>query len=184
MATKKRQGVSGRRTARAARKRGAARASAPGSAKTAGMAKKKPVRARGAAKAAGAKRGARATAPRPAAPAASGELAALKARFQREKSALERRLTDSVRELSQLRHHEARVTQLQRQLQERDERLAQLERQVRDRDETIGRLRSQLSEVRNRGREPGPLADEEEVQPSLALGAPAARTFEDFSDDE
>src|SRR2546425_542773 len=46
--------------------------------------------------------------------AASHELATLK----REKITLEKRLTDTVREIAQLRHHEARVTHLERQLKE------------------------------------------------------------------
>jgi len=95
-----------------------------------------------------------------------GALATLKARFAREKSELEKRLTDSVREIGQLRHHETRVTQLERQLKERDE--------------TIGQLRSQLSELRNR-----PLAsvDDEEVQPSLALGSRVPRDLDEFDED-
>src|SRR5438876_918651 len=68
---------------------------------------------------------------KPAARSAGGNVTELKARFAREKSQLEKRLTDSVREIGQLRHHEARV--------------AQLERQLKERDETIGQLRSQLS---------------------------------------
>jgi hypothetical protein len=93
-------------------------------------------------------------------------LAALKSRFQKEKSALEKRLTDSVREIGQLRHHEARV--------------AQLERQLKERDETIGQLRAQVSELRNRDLEP---PDDEEVQPSLALGSRSSRDLDDLEED-
>ena len=85
------------------------------------------------------------------------------AALQREKRALEKRLTEAVREIGQLRHHEARVAQLERQLKERDDALAQ--------------LRSQLNE--RRAREYG-VPDDDDVQPSLALGS---RTPHDFDDD-
>ena len=98
--------------------------------------------------------------------ASSAALAALKSRFEKEKSALEKRLTDSVREIGQLRHHEARV--------------AQLERQLKERDETIGQLRAQVSELRNRDLEP---PDDEEIQPSLALGSRSSRDIDDLEDD-
>jgi predicted RNase H-like nuclease (RuvC/YqgF family) len=93
-------------------------------------------------------------------------IAAVKSRFEREKTALEKRLTESVREIGQLRHHEARV--------------AQLERQLKERDETIGQLRSQVSELRNRDLDPH---DDEEVQPSLALGSRSSRDIDDLEDD-
>ncbi len=88
--------------------------------------------------------------------AASRELSALK----REKSAFEKRLTETVREIGQLRHHEARA--------------AQLERQLKERDDTIVQLRKQLSDLRNR---------DEEVQPSLALGSRRADDLDDFDED-
>ncbi len=98
--------------------------------------------------------------------AASRELTALKAKFQREKSALEKRLTDTVREIGQLRHHEARA--------------AQFERQLKERDETIAQLRVQLNDLRNRE-----LAtpDDEEIQPSLALGSRPAPDLDEFDED-
>ena len=98
--------------------------------------------------------------------ASTAALAALKSRFEKEKTALEKRLTDSVREIGQLRHHEARV--------------AQLERQLKERDETIGQLRAQVSELRNRDLEP---PDDEEIQPSLALGSRSSRDLDDLEDD-
>ncbi len=118
------------------------------------------------------RRAAKKASARPAAKgAASGggaarELTALKARFQREKSALEKRLTDTVREIGQLRHHETRA--------------AQLERQLKERDETIGQLRTQLSELRNR-----PLAsrEDDDAQPSLALGS-RGHGLDDYDDDD
>jgi len=142
-----------RRSKPAARKRAVKRGKAPkrGSGRaTGGGTKKRPSRTR--------RPAAKAAVPRKAArPAATGaasrELATLKVRFQREKTTLEKRLTESVREIGQLRHHEARA--------------AQLERQLKERDETIGQLRSQLSELRNRELAP---PEDEEVQPSLALG--------------
>ena len=157
MATKKRAKPvrASRRTKPAARKSGA---------------KKSAARARsaGGARRAGAKKaGAARTASKPAAASkAGGNVAQLKARFAREKTQLEKRLTDTVREIGQLRHHEARV--------------AQLERQLKERDETIGQLRSQLSELRNR-----PLApiDDEEIQPSLALGSRVPRDLDEFDED-
>ncbi len=108
---------------------------------------------------------ARASAPKR--PASGGaEVAKLKARFEREKSGLEKRLTESVREIGQLRHHEARV--------------GQLERQLKERDETISKLRAELSELRSRPPLP---ADDPEVQPSLALGERAPRDLDDFDDE-
>lgn len=94
------------------------------------------------------------------------EVTKLKARFEREKSGLERRLTETVREIGQLRHHEARV--------------GQLERQLKERDDTIAQLRGQLNELRNR---PSAPLDDPEVQPSLALGERAPRDLDDFDDD-
>ena len=79
---------------------------------------------------------------------------------------LEKRLTDSVREIGQLRHHEARVGQLERQLKERDDAITQ--------------LRGQLSELRSR---PAAVVDDPELQPSLALGERAPRDLDDFDDE-
>jgi hypothetical protein len=62
--------------------------------------------------------------------AATAALAKLKARFDRERGALEKRLTETVREIGQLRHHEMRATQLERQLAERDETIAALRREI------------------------------------------------------
>ena len=150
--------TTGRKSKPVARKRASKRGKAPKQARgrvKAGAAKTRATRVRKPAARAGAqhKTAGRVTARPAAAGAASRELTALKARFQREKAALEKRLTESVREIGQLRHHEARATQLERQLKERDE--------------TIGQLRSQLSELRNRELAP---PEDEEVQPSLALG--------------
>lgn len=95
----------------------------------------------------------------------AGAAAALKARFAQEKSELERRLSDTVREITQLRHHEARVTQLERQLKERDE--------------LIGQLRTQLNDLRNREIA---APEDDEVQPSLALGS-RSHDLDEFDDD-
>jgi len=91
--------------------------------------------------------------------AASPELATLK----REKITLEKRLTDTVHEIAQLRHHEARATHLERQLKERDE--------------TIAQLRTQLGTLRDRELD-------DEAQPSLALGSRSADDLDEFGDDE
>ena len=98
--------------------------------------------------------------------AASREVAALKARLEREKSGFEKRLTDTVREIAQLRHHEARA--------------AQLERQLKERDELIAHLRTQLNDLRNREIVS---PDDDEVQPSLALGSRAPRDLDEFEED-
>jgi len=104
--------------------------------------------------------------------AESPELVALKARFQRERNGFEKRLTEAVREIGLLRHHELRAMQLERQLAERDA--------------TIGRLQTQVSELERRPAEP---VYEREVQQTLALGAPAhqldgsARDLDEFEDD-
>lgn len=127
----------------------------------------KPVGAKpGAAKPGAAKPGA-------AKPSAlNAELTTLKNKFQRERSALEKRLTEAVREIGMLRHHELRVMQLERQLAERDA--------------VIGRLQSQLGELERRPTEPVYVR---EVQQSLALGAPAlaiaesATDLDEFDDD-
>jgi hypothetical protein len=63
-------------------------------------------------------------------------LAQQKARFDRERTDLQKRLTDMVREIGELRHHELRATQLARQ--------------VAERDQTIANLRRELSEFRSR----------------------------------
>lgn len=86
----------------------------------------------------------------------SPEVRALKAKFQRERKQLEKNLTEAVREIGLLRHHELRVTQL--------------ERQLADRDTTIGRLQSQLADLERRPAEPVYV---HEVQQSLALGGSA-----------
>ena len=85
----------------------------------------------------------------------SPELVSLKAKFSRERNGLEKRLTEAVREIGLLRHHELRAMQL--------------ERQVAERDATIERLRSQLADLERRPAEPVYV---HEVQQSLALGAP------------
>jgi predicted RNase H-like nuclease (RuvC/YqgF family) len=110
----------------------------------------------------------RAAAPRAkkaAAPAASREVAALKARLEREKTDFDKRLTDTVREIAQLRHHEARA--------------AQLERQLKERDEIIVQLRSKLNDLRNREIV---TPEDDEIQPSLALGSRGA-DFDEFDED-
>lgn len=99
-----------------------------------------------------------AAAKRPAAkpaPAAveNAEVTTLKNKFQRERNGLEKRLTEAVREIGLLRHHELRAMQL--------------ERQVAERDATIERLQAQLVELQRRPAEPVYV---HEVQQSLALG--------------
>ena len=153
MPTKKR-GKGSRSTARQRASRPAAAArrskrSAPA------MRKKTAPRARTKASASAGSKG-------PAAGAAGRELATLK----REKSALEKRLTDTVREIGQLRHHEARA--------------AQLERQLKERDETIAQLRTQLGSLRSRELAP----EDDEAQPSLALGSRSVDDIDEFADDE
>ena len=54
----------------------------------------------------------------------------LKAQFARERGALERRLTETVREIGLLRHHEMRAMQFERQLAERDATIADLRREL------------------------------------------------------
>ncbi len=88
--------------------------------------------------------------------AVNPEVASLKSKFQRERNGLEKRLTDAVREIGLLRHHELRAMQFERQLAERDA--------------TIERLQRQLSELERRPAEPVYV---HEVQQSLALGAPS-----------
>jgi hypothetical protein len=100
----------------------------------------------------------------------SQEVAALKAKFQRERSGLEKNLTEAVREIGMLRHHELRATHLERQLGERDA--------------TIARLQTQLADLERR---PAAPVYVHEVQQTLALGvAPAAEDATDldaFEDD-
>ena len=96
---------------------------------------------------------------------ASKELAALKSRFQRERAALEKNLTEAVREIGVLRHHEMRAMQL--------------ERQVKERDELIGRLQQQLEELQRRSVEP---TYEREVQQSFALVTPAHDDVDEFEE--
>ena len=97
--------------------------------------------------------------------AESSEVAALKAKFQRERNGLEKRLTEAVREIGLLRHHELRAMQF--------------ERQVGERDATIGRLQMQLSELERR---PAESVYVREVQQTLALVTPAP-DLDDFEDD-
>lgn len=85
--------------------------------------------------------------------AESAEVVAIKAKFQRERNGLQKNLTEAVREIGLLRHHELRVTQLERQLAERDT--------------VIGRLQAQLAELQRRPAEPVYV---HEVQQTLALG--------------
>jgi hypothetical protein len=96
--------------------------------------------------------------------AENAAVAALK-RAQREKSSLERRLTEAAREIGLLRHHELRAMQLERQLAERDA--------------TIQRLQSQLAELERRPNEPVYVR---EVQQSLALGGAAREVDADVTD--
>lgn len=84
------------------------------------------------------------------------EVVSLKAKFNRERNGLEKRLTEAVREIGLLRHHELRAMQL--------------ERQVAEREATIERLQAQLADLERRPAEPVYV---HEVQQSLALGAPA-----------
>ena len=86
----------------------------------------------------------------------SPEVVALRAKFSRERNGLEKRLTEAVREIGLLRHHELRAMQL--------------ERVVAEREATIERLQAQLTDLQRRPAEPVYV---HEVQQSLALGAPA-----------
>jgi hypothetical protein len=104
------------------------------------------------------------TAKRGAAVAESKELLALKNKFQRERSALEKNLTEAVREIGMLRHHEMRAMQL--------------ERQIKERDDLIGRLQKQLEELQRRPIEP---IYEREVQQSFALTAPAHEDVDEYA---
>ena len=108
-------------------------------------------------------RAGKAAAPKRAAGAESKEFVALKARFQRERSALERNLTEAVREIGVLRHHEMRAMQLERQLKERDD--------------LIGRLQQQLEEMQRRSIEP---IYEREVQQSFTLVVPTREDMDEF----
>jgi hypothetical protein len=156
-----RGGARGRTAAKGAAKKTAARG---GSARA-----KKPTRGARATKPARA-RAAKSSAPKRAAGRGAGtsaDVAKVTARFEREKSTLERRLTEAMREIGQLRHHEMRATQLERQLKERDESIAQLRREA--------------SELRSRPT--APLDEDPEVQPSLALGERAGRDLDDFDDE-
>ncbi len=92
--------------------------------------------------------------------AAEREIARLKARLQREKGSLEKRLTEAVREIGQLRHHEART--------------AQLERQIQERDQIIGQLRSEVATLRSRSHERARDADEGQRSLSFGPGGTAA----------
>lgn len=173
MATKKRSkgarpaGRRGKRPVRGqAVKRGKARSSSGRRTKKTAVARKKSVarvRKIGASK--GAKRAkTRQTKASTAARGGTGrELATLK----REKSQLEKRLTDMVREIGQLRYHETRASQL--------------ERQVAERDQTIGTLRSEIAELRNRRADPH--RDDAEVQHPLALGSGPTHEFDEFDEE-
>lgn len=86
----------------------------------------------------------------------NAEVTALKSKFQRERNGLEKRLTEAVREIGILRHHELRAMQLERQLAERDA--------------LIERLQGQLAEMQRRPVEPVYV---QEVQQTLALGVAA-----------
>jgi hypothetical protein len=104
-------------------------------------------------------------------PAGDGpEVVALKAKFQRERNALQKNLTEAVREIGLLRHHELRATHLERQLAERDA--------------TIARLQSQLADLERRPAEPVYV---HEVQQTLALGVASAvedaTDLDEFEDD-
>jgi hypothetical protein len=168
MATKKRS--KGARAA-ASRAKSTARPRAAGRKTKATVKPKRAVKARPAkaaerakaAKAAKPKRAATAAAP---APTASKERVAHKNRFQRERSALEKNLTEAVREIGLLRHHEMRV--------------AQLEHQLKERDDLIGRLQRQLEELQRRPAEP---IYEREVQQSFALVSPPSDDVDEFEDD-
>jgi hypothetical protein len=103
----------------------------------------------------------------------SAEVVAIKAKFQRERNGLQKNLTEAVREIGLLRHHELRVTQLERQLVERDA--------------IIGRLQTQLAELQRRPAEPVYV---HEVQQTLALviaspqdAEAEATALEEFEDD-
>ncbi len=93
--------------------------------------------------------------------AASREIAAQKARFQRERSNLERRLTEAAREIGQLRYHEVRAMQF--------------ERELRERNETIGRLQRELDELRQNV---GGSRQDAEAQHVLSFGASVVRGLE------
>jgi len=100
----------------------------------------------------------------------SREVVALKAKFQRERNALQKSLTEAVREIGLLRHHELRATHF--------------ERQVAERDATIARLQAQLADLERRPAEP---VHVREVQQTLALGVVAtseeATDLDEFEDD-
>jgi hypothetical protein len=100
----------------------------------------------------------------------SPAVVALKAKFQRERNGLQKNLTEAVREIGLLRHHELRATHLERQLAERDA--------------TIARLQSQLADLERRPVEPVYV---HEVQQTLALGvvsaAEDATDLDEFEDD-
>lgn len=165
MATKKRS-KGGRAAASRAKTSAGARA-----ASRKAKPKKIAVKAKSAAKPKSAMPARAAKASKPAKPsrtvaADNKELVALKNRFQRERSALEKNLTEAVREIGILRHHEMRVMQLERQLKERDD--------------LIGRLQQQLEELQRRPAEP---IYEREVQQSFALVVPPQDDVDEFEDE-
>jgi hypothetical protein len=86
----------------------------------------------------------------------NAQVSALKAKFQRERNALEKRLSEAALEIGILRHHELRAMQLERQLGERDA--------------VISRLQTQLGELERR---PAETVYVHEVQQTLALGGSA-----------
>lgn len=140
---------------------------AAGAAKRASAAKKPVAAQKPAAKKAAAATRALAKPTRAAAKpvAESAEVTTLKARFQRERTTLEKRLTEAVREIGVLRHHELRA--------------GHLENQLRERDETIARLQRQLAEAESRPAEP---VYERELQQSFVLTTPTGEVDE-LSDD-
>jgi hypothetical protein len=95
----------------------------------------------------------------------AGEIAKLKARFQRERSQLEKRLTETVREIGQLRHHEMRASQLERQLGERDA--------------TIGALRKEVETLQAQAARAPVSAD---AQPSLDFGMHESGDLDDLDE--
>jgi hypothetical protein len=166
MATKK-SAKAGRAKASRAKSTARARTTKPAPKKKAAARRAKPAKT-SSTKRALAKPTRPATKPtRPAAkPAAeSAEVTTLKARFQRERNALEKRLTEAVREIGLLRHHELRA--------------GHLENQLRDRDETIARLQRQLTEAQSRPEEP---VYERELQQSFVLSTPASE-IDELADD-
>jgi len=164
MATKKRaQGTrSAGRTSGAAKRRVKPAAAGSRAKKPAAQARKERAAAGRRSKAPSRAARGRSAAPASSRTAADREIALLKTRLQRQKITLERRLTEAVREIGQLRYHEARTEQLERQLQERDQIIEQLRSEV-------GTLRARSHE---RAHEP------DEAQRSLSFGSRATAEAE------